>query len=142
MRAQTGLEIELDLDLAYEQGRASSRHAAELETTIYRIVQEALTNVAKHAAAAHVTLRIADPEAEPQRVEVEISDDGAGFDPEQPAEGFGLVGMRERLALVNGELTISSAPGDGTRLVARIPVGRAERDATAPPQPEAQPLGR
>ena len=75
-------------------------------------------------------------------MEVEISDDGAGFDPEHPAEGFGLVGMRERLALLNGELTISSAPGDGTRLVARIPVRRSERDATAPPQPDPQPLGR
>ena len=142
VRAQTGLDIALEFDLAYEQGRASSRHAAELETTIYRIVQEALTNVSKHAAAAHVTLRIADPEAEPGRVEVEISDDGAGFDPEQPAEGFGLVGIRERLALLNGELTISSAPGDGTRLVARIPVRRSERDATAPPEPDPQPLGR
>ena len=142
VRAQTGLDIALELDLAYEQGRASSRHAAELETTIYRIVQEALTNIAKHAAAAHVTLRIADPEAEPGRVEVEISDDGAGFDPAHPAEGFGLVGMHERLALVSGELTISSAPGDGTRLVARIPVRRSERDATAPPQPDPQPLGR
>jgi len=142
VRAQTGLDIALELDLAYEQGRASSRHAAELETTIYRIVQEALTNVSKHAAAAHVTLRIADPEVEPGRMEVEISDDGAGFDPEHRAEGFGLVGMHERLALLNGELTISSAPGNGTRLVARIPVRRSERDATAPPEPDPQPLGR
>ena len=142
VRAQTGLDIALDLDLAFEQGRASSRHTAELETTIYRIVQEALTNVSKHAAAAHVTLRIADPEVEPGRVEVEISDDGAGFDPEHRAEGFGLVGMHERLALLNGELSISSAPGNGTRLVARIPVRRSERDATALPEPDPQPLGR
>ena len=61
VRAQTGLDIELEVDLAYEQGRAEQRHAPELETTIYRLVQEALTNIAKHAAAANVTLRIADP---------------------------------------------------------------------------------
>ena len=72
---------------------------------------------------------------------VEISDDGVGFDPEQPADGFGLVGMRERIALLDGELAITSAPGEGTRLVARIPVHARQRDATAPPEPDPQLLG-
>ena len=141
VRAQTGLDIALEVDLAYEQGRAMHRHAPELETTIYRLVQEALTNITKHAAAANVTLRITDPEADPGHVLVEICDDGVGFDPEQPAGGFGLVGMRERIALVDGELAITSAPGEGTRLVARIPIPRGREDAAAPPEPDPQLLG-
>ena len=141
VRAQTGLDIVLEVDLAYEQGRAMHRHVPELETTIYRLVQEALTNIAKHAAAANVTLRITDPEADPGHVLVEICDDGVGFDPEQPAGGFGLVGMRERIALVDGELAITSAPGEGTRLVARIPIHRGREDAAAPPEPDTQLLG-
>ena len=141
MRAQTGLEIALELDLAYEQGRAEQRHAPELETTIYRLVQEALTNIAKHAAAAHVTLRVADPDAEPGYALIEISDDGVGFDPEQPADGFGVVGMRERIGLLHGELAISSAPGEGTRLVARVPVHRGRDAGAAPPEPGPQVLG-
>ncbi len=142
MRRQTGLDITLDVDLAYEHGRAEQRHVPELETTIYRLVQEAMTNIAKHAAAAHVIVRIVDPPQEPGRVLIEISDDGVGFDPEEPAAGFGLLGMRERIALVDGELTITSAPGNGTRLVARIPLQRRQGDdAAVPPEPDAQRLG-
>jgi len=139
VRAQTGLDIALEIELAYDQGLTAERHVPDLETAIYRLVQEGLTNIAKHAAASHVALRIADPEVEPGRLEVEISDDGLGFDLEQPAAGFGLLGMRERLALLDGDLAIESLPGEGTRLVARIPVQRRPQDATAPPGPDPHP---
>lgn len=94
----------------------------ELETTVYRVVQEALTNVVKHAGArsAKVTVVIDD-----DRVEVEIADDGSGFDQQRPASGFGLAGLRERAALVGGSVTIESGTG-GTAVRAAIPMAAAE----------------
>ena len=80
----------------------------ELETTVYRIVQEALTNIAKHAQAERVRIHVA---LDFDFVRVEVSDDGRGFDPEARADGFGLVGMRERVALAHGQLEIDSAVG-------------------------------
>jgi signal transduction histidine kinase len=94
---------------------------AEIESTIYRLVQEALNNVVKHAEARHVQVTIADREGE---IWVEIRDDGAGFDPQSRSSGFGLLGMRERLALVAGTLEVESAPGAGTALRAMIPSRR------------------
>jgi signal transduction histidine kinase len=91
---------------------------------IYRIVQEALTNVVKHAGARHVWISIADPEDDDGPVCVEIRDDGHGFESARADRGFGLVGMRERIALVHGELEVTSVPEEGTRVVARIPLER------------------
>ena len=59
-------------------------------------------------------------------VELSVSDDGAGFDPQATGEGFGLVGMRERVALAGGRLEITSAPGEGATLTARLPLGTAQ----------------
>ena len=73
----TGLEIGLTCDLAYEQGQADTRHSPELESTMYRLVQEALTNVVKHAAAGHVTVALIETGA---TVEVTVTDDGAGYE--------------------------------------------------------------
>jgi signal transduction histidine kinase len=117
--AVNGLEIDLHADLGYEQGRNAERHAAALETTIYRIVQEGLTNVAKHAGATRVEVSVVEDD---RSVTIVVSDDGKGFDPEARAEGFGVVGMRERAALVGGSLVIDSAPGAGTRIRASLPV--------------------
>ena len=91
---------------------------AELESTIYRLVQEALTNVAKHARASQVSVVVRDAG---EALEVLVRDDGAGFDPHRRSSGYGLVGMRERLALVRGTLDIETAPGGGTTLRASIP---------------------
>ena len=91
----------------------------ELETTVYRIVQEALTNIAKHARAEHVRIDVA---LDYDVVRVEVTDDGRGFDPEARVEGFGLVGMRERVALAHGQLEIESAAGR-TVVRASLPVG-------------------
>jgi signal transduction histidine kinase len=92
----------------------------EVETTLYRVVQEALSNVVKHAAAEHVSIVIT------QRgtgVAATIDDDGAGFDESDVrTDALGLTGMRERLALVGGTLEIESAPGRGTTVAAQVPL--------------------
>jgi signal transduction histidine kinase len=107
---QNGLEIELEHD--------GSRHAKDIESTIYRLVQEGLTNVVKHADADRVHVRVSQ---DGNIVEVVLRDDGKGFAPHHPTSGFGLVGMHERVALVRGALVVDSRPGEGTTLRARIP---------------------
>jgi signal transduction histidine kinase len=120
---QSGLEIDAEINLAYEDGTAEHRHTTEVESTIYRLVQEALTNVVKHAQASHVDVLVDEGTG---AVEVDVRDDGRGFDSDDSASGFGLLGMRERVALVDGTLDVSSEPGVGTTVHARIPVLRRE----------------
>jgi len=95
-----------------------------IETAVFRIVQEALTNILKHAGATRATVEVANGNG---RMELVISDDGRGFDPSAVTThregGMGLLGMRERAELLGGTLTIQSTPGAGTRLEAAIPVG-------------------
>jgi signal transduction histidine kinase len=87
--------------------------------TLYRIAQEALHNVVKHARASAVALRLETTEA---GVAIEVQDDGVGFDPSHPFPGhLGLRSMRERVASAGGQLTISSTPGEGTRIRAVVP---------------------
>jgi signal transduction histidine kinase len=107
---------EIDIELRIE---LSDRPSAEIESTVYRLVQEALTNVAKHARAGHVEVSVQDDGGD---IEVVVRDDGAGFDSQVRSSGFGLVGMRERLALVRGTLDIETARGGGTTLRASIPM--------------------
>ena len=127
---RNGLIVDAAIDLAYESGRAAQRHTSELETTIYRIVQEALTNAVKNGHATRGVVEVIENET---TVEVSIRDDGAGFDPANRTEGFGVLGMRERAALLHGTIEIDSAPGRGTRVRGTLPVQRrAEpRDAQA-----------
>jgi len=115
--ATSGLDIDARLDLAYEQGRSPSRHVPELESAIYRIVQESLTNVIKHAEAEHVEIAV----VEDGQVTITVHDDGGGFDPSRRGDGFGLLGMRERVSLVGGELRVETEPGGGTTVVAILP---------------------
>jgi len=119
------LRVDLDVDLAYEAGRDPSRLSAAVEDAIYRFVQEALTNVLKHAAVSHADVIIREHD---EAVEAVVSDNGQGFDPESELTGFGLVGMRERVALLEGMLTIESGPGVGTTLRAVLPSVRAGAD--------------
>jgi len=98
------------------------RFAAEVETTAYRIVQEALTNVARHAAVSGVTVRIW---ADADLLSVQIEDRGVGFDPPVALAtpgASGLAGMQERVLLLDGQLTIESRPGAGTHLSAELPL--------------------
>jgi signal transduction histidine kinase len=116
----SGVHVDLRTDLRHEHGRRADRHDAEVELTVYRLVQEALTNVGKHAKAREVRVRVGD---DTDGVAVEVRDDGRGFrSPGHSAGGVGLIGMRERLAVVGGTLAITTEPGAGTTLRARIPV--------------------
>ena len=113
----TGLEVDAALELP-ESG--THRLAAELETAVYRLVQEALANVTKHAGAS--TVRVSLRELD-DTLQVTVVDDGVGFDPTQPSEGHGLAGMRERVALAGGDVSISPA-NPGTVLSATLPIVR------------------
>ena len=105
-----GLEI-------HSEVRLSGRPAPDVETALYRIVQEALNNAVRHAEAAEVHVFV---RAEPGALRVEVDDDGRGFDPDAPTNGFGLAGMRERVALLGGELAVESSPA-GTHVAAVLP---------------------
>jgi signal transduction histidine kinase len=110
---QVGIRVE------FEPNLPGGRLATEVETALYRMVQEALTNIAKHAQAGEVSIvltRSADT------VSAIVEDDGRGFDTREAREGMGLDGMRERLGLLDGKLKIESGPGKGTTLVAEVPV--------------------
>lgn len=90
-------------------------------TAVFRIVQESLANVAKHAGASTVGVSVV---REPQAVLLEVRDDGSGFEPQAPRKlkSLGLMGLRERAHLLKGEVSITSAPGQGTCVRVRIPV--------------------
>lgn len=115
--AQTGVHV------AFKQvGLEGRRFAPQVETAAYRIVQEALTNVARHAGAGEVSVKLW---ASEHTLGVEIEDQGVGFDPEAAqlaGTSSGLSGMQERTALLGGQLTIESAPGVGTRLEVELPL--------------------
>jgi PAS domain S-box-containing protein len=107
-----------------------SRFTPEVETAAYRLVQEALTNVARHADVKDVAVRIwiAD-----DALNVQIEDEGIGFDPEAAAANggsHGIAGMHERVRLLGGRLAVHSAPGSGTHILAQFPVGGRSRKKT------------
>ena len=126
-RRAAGLEIGDDLELE-ELGSLDP----ELETTIYRLLQEALTNVAKHARAGHVLVSARIIASE---IVLEVQDDGVGFEPQERTSGFGLAGMRERVYLAGGRLELESG-ASGTRVRAYLPlpsgaVSRSDSDQVA-----------
>ncbi|MEV0615563.1 sensor histidine kinase [Nonomuraea sp. NPDC050404] len=97
--------------------------SAEVETALFRVAQEALSNVAKHASATRAGLTLSYTD---DGVLLDVRDDGAGFDPHRPADGFGLDGMRQRVRGVGGTLEIESEPGAGTAVAAAVPAMPAE----------------
>jgi two-component system sensor histidine kinase UhpB len=113
------------VDVLLEVVDLEERLAAEMETVLYRVVQEALTNVARHAEASVVHVRL---ERVDDAISALIEDDGAGFNQllvgahKEPQRGAGLLGMRERIASQGGTLEIESSPGHGTRLIVRMPL--------------------
>jgi signal transduction histidine kinase len=110
---QSGIEIDLVAQLG------ATRLPGELETALYRIVQEALTNVVKHAEATQVSVLLT---GTPVSVTAVIEDNGRGTDLDRSESGLGLTGMRERLALLDGRLRFESTPGSGTTIVAEVPL--------------------
>jgi signal transduction histidine kinase len=121
-RGQMSLDITSRIDLRFESGDEPDRLALDIETAVYRLVQEALTNAAKHAQAGRVAVTVIEDE---RRVTVTVEDDGIGFDPDGDSAGFGITGMRERVGLAKGEMSIESEPGKGTSIRATLPVIRA-----------------
>jgi signal transduction histidine kinase len=120
-REQNGCQVESELTLP-GPAAGEARLDADIESTVYRLVQEALTNVAKHARADTVRVAISEAGGE---ILVEVQDDGSGFDPESASGGFGLAGMHERVGLAGGTLSISSGE-HGTLVKACLPTrGRA-----------------
>jgi signal transduction histidine kinase len=113
---RTRYELKVDADLGEEPDLP-----LETKQALYRLAQEALHNIVKHARASTVTLRLARQEHE---VILEVRDNGRGFDPASPFPGhLGLHSMRERATKLGGALTIESAPGQGTCLCVRVPLG-------------------
>ena len=114
-----GLDVTAEIALSSDD-EGAPRLAPEVESTAYRIVQEGLTNVAKHAGASTAEIRIAEADG---RLEVAVRDDGRGFEPSAPRTGFGLTGMRERVEMLGGTLAVESSPaGLGTLVRASVPV--------------------
>jgi signal transduction histidine kinase len=111
-----GIDVDCRLHLP-DPARNDRRLSPELETAVYRLIQEALTNISKHAAAQQVAVKV---DAARTTVEIEVTDDGHGFDTARSTGGFGLTGMRERAALAGGSLTVTSQPG-GTTIRAKLP---------------------
>ncbi|MGH2664028.1 MAG: sensor histidine kinase [Actinomycetota bacterium] len=114
-RSRSGVDAELAAELAARPDR-------EVETVLYRVAQEALTNVAKHARASRVRLEL---RGQNGTVELAVSDDGVGFDTERPLNGerFGLVAMREQVRMAGGDWEVTSRLGQGTTTRARLPGG-------------------
>jgi len=113
------------LDLRFQADEGIGRLGTELETVCYRVVQEAITNALRHAEPVHLLIRL---RLDAGKLELSVSDDGRGFDPEAALErsaggqSLGLLGMRERVSLVSGELSIISAPGAGAVIKASFPL--------------------
>ncbi|HEY8030338.1 MAG TPA: GAF domain-containing sensor histidine kinase [Gaiellaceae bacterium] len=109
---QTGLKVDFHSAIGEE------RLPSEVETALFRVVQESLTNVVKHSHANSVSIVLT---RRGDAVAVVVEDDGSGFDPTDSRDGIGLLGMRERLALLDGKLDVESTAGGGTTLVAEVP---------------------
>jgi signal transduction histidine kinase len=112
--AESGIHVDVEAHIG------DQRLPEPIETTLYRIVQEAITNVAKHAEARRLSVTLTRKNGSVVAI---VEDDGKGFDPtDTDSAGLGLLGMRERLALVGGTLRIEASSGAGTTIAAEVPV--------------------
>jgi len=121
-QTRTGIEVKVESNY-------SGRLADETETHLYRIAQEALTNVARHAAARHVKIRLESAneervgdEAYPTEIRLSIADDGRGLTPQQESRGLGMIGMRARARSAGGDVDVHSKPSEGVVIHVRVPL--------------------
>ncbi|HKC78042.1 MAG TPA: GAF domain-containing sensor histidine kinase, partial [Gaiellaceae bacterium] len=115
-----GFAEQSDIRVDFHSALGETRLPSDVETALYRVVQESLTNIVKHANAQSISVSLARRQS---GVAAVIEDDGSGFDQRTVrAEGIGLIGIRERLALLDGRLEIESRPGAGTTVVAEVPL--------------------
>jgi signal transduction histidine kinase len=119
LRLISDLEVRMNVDLAYESGRRSYRLSPAVEDALYRVVQEALHNVVKHAQATRVDVSIVEAA---ERIDIRIADDGVGLGEQRETGGFGLQGMHERIELTGGSIEVRSPGGGGTEIQASLPV--------------------
>ncbi len=119
-KGRATVDISVNADLAFEAGRSTERLEPATELAVYRLVQEALTNAVRHAEAARIQIDMAEHD---DLLTIAIRDDGTGFDPVETHAGFGLIGMRERVAFAGGSLAVESS-ADGTELVFTLPATR------------------
>ncbi|MCP4012403.1 MAG: sensor histidine kinase [Phycisphaeraceae bacterium] len=109
-----GLEVRVEVE-------ESLRLPPEIEITIFRIYQEIITNILRHSRAENAWIELYSTRG---KVVLTVEDDGVGFDTEARAGGVGIVGMKERAAIVQGSIRIDSEPGTGTQVVVEFPLAR------------------
>jgi len=119
----SGIPVRLHVSLRYAEGVIGTRLLPDVELAVYRVVQEALTNVRRHSTATRVTVTVVEDD---ETVVAEISDDGRGFDVDG-AGGFGLSGMRERAELAEGTLEVTRGRPDGRGTTVRLVVPARHR---------------
>jgi signal transduction histidine kinase len=119
----SGISVRLHVSLRYADGVISTRLLPDVELAVYRVVQEALTNIRRHSTATRVTVTVIEDD---ETVVAEVSDNGRGFDAHR-ATGFGLSGMRERAELAHGTLEVTSATPDGHGTTVRLVVPARHR---------------
>ena len=115
--ATSGIHIDYTAKLATEAPRLDP----EVERTLYRVIQESLTNVIKHADAGTVRLDLTEADGS---LALSVRDDGSGFDTTHVGAGFGLLGMQDRVGLVGGRFSVESVSGGGTTVRAELPAQR------------------
>ncbi|MDP2952073.1 MAG: sensor histidine kinase, partial [Chloroflexota bacterium] len=122
--AESRLESQ-GIKASFETSGDEQRLPSQMETALFRVVQEAITNIAKHAEADNVVISL---EFNHSTISIEVEDDGRGFDiaslsrAADKSGGLGLMGMKERIGLLDGTLTIDSEPSRGTRLSIKVPL--------------------
>jgi len=115
--------VESTLKLTFDAAEVDHHLSRDARLAVYRIVQEAVSNILRHAQATRIVIRLSE---EDDVVKLDIEDDGVGFDPEHAeaieGRGLGLLGLMERAAIIGGVARVESSPGEGTRVSVRIPV--------------------
>lgn len=126
------IQVEMNLDLDFHAGRIEQRLVSEIEDTVYRLVQEGLNNAVRHGETDQAWVEVTEGD---KTLRVRVADKGRGFDPNVATDGFGLIGMRERVELAGGTLELHSAPGKGTLILADLPaiyrLGKSETEEAA-----------
>jgi glucose-6-phosphate-specific signal transduction histidine kinase len=122
-----------DVDCRFEAGGDLADLGEVVNITVYRLVQECLTNIAKHAHAGAVTVSL--QRTSPGEIRISVRDDGRGMDLNAKRSGLGLVGLRERVEALNGHLWLRSAPGQGLEVVASLPVPLRQGDPASARMP-------
>lgn len=122
-QAESGVTIDLGIDLSVRGGAPGGRLVPQLEDTIYRLVQESLNNAIRHGDAKRAIVEVFEESGE---ITVRVVDDGSGFDQDAPKSGYGLTGMKERVALCGGRLEIESN-GSGSTILATVKSRRIDQ---------------